>query len=204
MKNLWYKSNEAKQLYIGLAILFAWSLITGIYSYIKDIDWLSTMKMFWTTLNCNIGLGWLIIIFIIYSFALKLYFSKMLNRNYLTKQEVNKRLSEKVNCSCCDESWDILFSQITPYHPLHDLNTDKSYYINRFKYMISSGLSRKPSPDYYKIEYGIDGLTNVLSECKYLSDLERDSIMFYLNQCSDKEVRSKKERLIKLIEQTQK
>lgn len=70
--------------------------------------------------------------------------------------------------------------------------------------MISSGLSRKPSPDYYKIEYGIDGLTNVLSECKYLSDLERDSIMFYLNQCSDKEVRSKKERLIKLIEQTQK
>lgn len=118
MKNVWYKSNEAKQLYIGLAILFAWSLITGIYSYIKDIDWLSTMKMFWTTLNCNIGLGWLIIIFIIYSFVLKLYFSKTLNRNYLTKQEVNKRLSEKVNCSCCDESWDILFSQITPYHPL--------------------------------------------------------------------------------------
>lgn len=204
MKNSWYKTNEAKQIYIGLAIPILWSLITGIYSLIKDIDWVAGMKIIWNTINCNVGLGWLIIVFIVYTFVLKFYFNKILRNNYLTKQEVNKRLAEKVNCSCCDESWDVLFSQITPYHPLHDLNTDKSYYINRFKYMISSGLSRKPSPDYYKIEYGIDGLINVLSECKYLSDSDRDSIMVHLNQCSDKEVLSKKERLIKLIEQIHK
>lgn len=204
MKEKWYKTSDVKQLFIGLAVLLCWSIITGIYSYIKNIDWLKGMYIFWDSINLNVGLGWLIIILIAYTAILKIYFRRILHRDYITKKEVLDKLSEKVNCSCCDSSWDVLFSQITHYHPLHDLNTSKSYYLNRFLAMISSGLNHKPSPDYYEIEYGIDGLTNVLKDCQNISDCDRDNILSYLEKCSDKEVGSKKERLINRIEEIHK
>lgn len=204
MTKHWYKSYIAIQIYIGLAILLCWSIITWIYSFLEDIGWFTAMSAVWKAINFSIGLGELIIILIIYTVIIRLLFSARLRRHYLTKEDVLKRLSDKVNGSCCDESWDILFAQITPYHPYHNLYTNREYYINRFNSMIYFGLSHQPSPDYDRIELGIDGLINVLNAFPKLSDGERDSILNNLNKCSDKEVGSKKGRLMSLIEQIHK
>ena len=199
MKEKWYKTAEAKQLFIGLAILLCWSIITGIYSYIKNIDWLKGMSIFWDTINLNVGLGWLIIVLMVYTAISKIYFRRVLRRDYMTKKEVLDRLSEKVNCSCCDSSWDVLFAQITPYHPMHSFYTADEYYLNRFRNMIWFGIRKKPSPDYYDIEHGIDGLIEVIKHKQYISDTERDEILDTLSECDETKIKSKKEKLLELI-----
>lgn len=83
MTKHWYKSYIAIQIYIGLAILLCWSIITGIYSFLEDIGWFTAMSAVWKAINFSIGLGELIIILIIYTVIIRLLFSARLRRHYL-------------------------------------------------------------------------------------------------------------------------
>lgn len=165
----------------------------------NGIDWFSGLTYLWNVINIPVGLGWLIIILIVYTFLLIRYFYHQLKRNHLSKTEVLNKLSDKVNCSTCDSSWEVLFAQISPYHPMHDFYTSDEYYLNRFKDLIWFGLRKKPSPDYYDIEHGIDGLIEVIKHKQSVSDTQRDEILDTLNECDENQIKSKKEKLVDLI-----
>lgn len=195
------KSSLGISVLAGLIVAFICWIASYIYASINSVK---LWQAFVWLMNYQINVGCVIFICILFIIYFSIILHKAQNeiqKKYYTKQEINQKLNNKVECYACHGSWNALFAMITPYHPLHEWYTDSSYYINYFKSMISNGLSHKPSPDYYEIEYGIEGLYNVLKESQYISDTDCDSISFYLKQCSDKEVGAKKERLLKLIQQ---
>lgn len=196
MKTKWYKSEFIKQIVAGVIVLVVWAIITCIYSFVKNINFLESTLYLWNKFNFPIGLGELVCILIIYTLILK---ALSLRKQYLTKKEITERLSEKVNCSSCNTSWDVLFAQISPYHPMHSYYTSDDYYLNQFRNLIWFGLRKKPNPDYYDIGHGIDGLIEVIKHKQHISDTERDEILEVLNDCDDNKIKSKKEKLLELI-----
>lgn len=182
-----------------LVAALALAIITLIIGLIRGLDLNASIEWVWNLANINVNIITLVIIIVVIVLISRRYiqhFKSELKKEFVLKEDFNKKMSSKLESSTFDIFTDVCDYRRLKNHPWHEIYTDRNSDIQSFKDMIWAG---KYKNDEYKIENGIRGLISLISENKCISSSTKTDIMNELQDCYPNKFNSDKEELISLL-----
>lgn len=186
----------------GIVVLIVWTIMQWLLNILSGLDFLTALKGAIDFSETKVSITWLLIVVGLFSLlnSFSIYsVRKNLEKKLSTKDELNKKLKEKLDASAFYSFHDVYDYRRLKNHPYHEMYTGHANNIRSFIQMIDFGIDRLFGQDGYSIDNGICGLIAEIKEQKYIHNSDKSEILNLLAKYKKDEYDAKKEELIMLL-----